>query len=147
MRRPIWCWVKDLSRSFCWWFVNENGWIWGCSRHFSGSSTPTWWSFAMIWVRWLTIAWLWFTNAEWMDGQLFCIYSSSRAHSKKLSQSLWLSSENPFDCKFLKMFSVIVYSFVRSSPNLQVCRLSNPALPTALIIKGVYVKDSKVVMG
>ena len=22
--------------SFCWWFVNENGWIWGCSRHFSG---------------------------------------------------------------------------------------------------------------
>ena len=28
--------VLTVSCSFCWWFVNENGWIWGCSRHFSG---------------------------------------------------------------------------------------------------------------
>ena len=40
-------------------------------------------------------------------------------------ESLRVSPENPFDWKFLKVGSVIVYSFIKASP------------PRALTVKGV----------
>ena len=58
--------------------------------------------------------------------------------NKKSRQSLRVSPESPFDWKFFKVGSMIVYSFVRNIPNLQVCRLTLVSL-TALTIKGVYV--------
>ena len=61
-----------------------------------------------------------------------------RALNKKSRQSLRVSPESPFDWKFFKVGSMIVYSFVRNIPNLQVCRLTLVSL-TALTIKGVYV--------
>ena len=61
-----------------------------------------------------------------------------RALNKKSRQSLRVFPESPFDWKFFKVGSMIVYSFVRNIPNLQVCRLTLVSL-TALTIKGVYV--------
>ena len=56
---------------------------------------------------------------------------------KTISQNLRVSLKNPFDWKFLKIGSVIVYSFVRNIRNLQICRLT-PVPLTALTIKDVF---------
>ena len=60
---------------------------------------------------------------------------------KKISQSLRVSPENPFDRNFLKICSVIIYNFVRNAPNLQIC-FPAPVPPTALNIKGVVASYS-----
>ena len=52
----------------------------------------------------------------------------------KISQSLGLFSKNSFGWKFLKIDSVIVYSFLDISTKLQVYR-PTPVPPTALTIK------------
>ena len=52
-----------------------------------------------------------------------------RALNKKSRQSLRVSPESPFDWKFFKVGSMIVYSFVRNIPNLQVCRLGCVIVP------------------
>ena len=48
-----------------------------------------------------------------------------------------VSPENPFYWKFLKVGSVVVYSFIKYVPNIQEC-WSAPAHRRALTIKGVY---------
>ena len=53
-------------------------------------------------------------------------------------QSLIVSPESPFDWKFLKVGSVIVYCFIKTVPNIQDC-LHASAPPTELNIKSVYV--------
>ena len=56
---------------------------------------------------------------------------------KNFSKSLKFCPENLFDWKFLKIGSVIVYSFVRNILNLQICQFT-PAPPIALTVKVVY---------
>ena len=56
---------------------------------------------------------------------------------KKSRQSLTVSPESPFDWKFFKVGSVIVYSFIKNIPNLQGPPLPLPNL-RAQVIKGVY---------
>ena len=52
-------------------------------------------------------------------------------------QILRVSPENPFDWKFLKVGSVVVYSFIKNVPNIQEFWPA-PTPPRDLIIKGVY---------
>ena len=46
-----------------------------------------------------------------------------------------VSLENPFDWKFFKVGTVVIYSFIKNVPNIQECW---HAPPRALTIKGVY---------
>ena len=57
---------------------------------------------------------------------------------KKSRQTLTVSPESPFDWNFLKVGSVIVYSFIKNLPNLQGPPLPLPHL-RAQAIKCVYV--------
>ena len=56
-----------------------------------------------------------------------------------------VSPENPFDWEFLKVGSVVVYSFIKNVPNIQdyknVGPPQRPAPLRALTIKGVYEVD------
>ena len=65
------------------------------------------------------------------------IFYVIRALHKNSRQSLTVSPENPFDWKFLKVGSVIVYSFIKNVPNIQEFWPA-PAPPKALTIEGVY---------
>ena len=56
--------------------------------------------------------------------------------TQKNSKNLRVSPENPFDWKFLKIGSVIIYSLIKNVPNLQVCQ-PVPTPPTALMLNAV----------
>ena len=78
-----------------------------------------------------------FWNFLWNVSKFDWIFYLMPVLHKKFSQSLWLSPRNSFAWRFLKIGSVIVYSFVRNYPNLQVYRLTH-VHSTALTIKAVY---------
>ena len=70
---------------------------------------------------------------------LAVIYFHDMYLHKKIGQSLWISPEIPFDWNFLKIGSVIIYSFVSDSPNFQVCWLVPfPSCPTALTKNNIW---------
>ena len=73
----------------------------------------------------------------------FCHFDVVDPVHKKFSKSLKVSPENPFDWKFLKVGSVIVYSIMKNVPNLKEFS-PHPAPPRVLTIKSVYFLCSSI---
>ena len=91
----------------------------------------------------------WIHCFEDVTAIIFCVAMSEYdqvLHEDETTVSIYLSSEqslrlppkSSFDWKFLKVASVIDYSFIKKISNVQDCWHA-PAPPTGLNIKGVYV--------